>query len=184
MNALCDWLDEFLDGELPSQDEEAFRRHLDGCDRCRGEMETQRWLDETLMSVRDKPIPAQVIRKASDRVQLTERRTRRRRWGTIIGMVAASALVWIGWPSGSQEESFERKLVERVPTETVEEPIQQAMPSPIRVTVAPDLIAVPVDLPHRDFTILKVYPAVFPRPIDADETRRETVEPDLLARSF
>lgn len=43
-NHIVGRIDEYLDGKLPAAEHEAVRRHLEGCDECRGELEAIRQL--------------------------------------------------------------------------------------------------------------------------------------------
>ena len=47
---ICPLLDAYLDGELPTDQREAFNAHLDQCAACREAIEEQRWIDGLLQS--------------------------------------------------------------------------------------------------------------------------------------
>jgi hypothetical protein len=114
----------------------------------------QRWIDGLLTSPEGKPAAPKALRAEVRRaVGLLRQRTRTRRL-----VVAAAVVVLICWPRGDKVAD-DRQLVS-APLIT-----QQEQPAPPVATfvAGDDTIAVPIESPAPNVTILEVYPTISAR---------------------
>jgi len=155
---ICDWLDEYLVGELPSARMLIFTEHQDACDACReavDEWVAMSCMLRTATSALESPSPSLFARIDSDATSL-QRCEERKSFGGPIAALVAACLVWAavfvfdGQPSQQPEP----------PAEVARTPWSETLaPSPV-VELPDDVIGVPIDIDDPDVTVVWIYPIV------------------------
>lgn len=159
----CESRQDYLDGRLDRPTREAFERHLMHCEVCREEVESSEFLAALLGSAYNVPIPPTFVDRSVQRIQ---RADRRRRWLSCAA-VAAAMLICITLGSirwSANDADPDPRVVEEAPAVNDEEVASVASSDsstidpdrPVRVSVAPEMIAVPV-VDRPAFTIMRVY---------------------------
>jgi anti-sigma factor RsiW len=153
----CHQLDAYLSGDLSAEDDARFVAHLDRCPNCREDVDQQHWIDGLLQSpvgIQFERAPAKILES------LHESQTRHRRGVlfTACGLAAAAALVIALNP---------------IITRTREAPAPPTATNDVASTHAPhppaaiehatfvstsESIAIPLESPAADVTVVQVYP--------------------------
>jgi hypothetical protein len=162
----CDNLDAYLAEDLPPDAATQFSLHLTQCEVCQEAVEEQQWIDGLLRSKLGTDLeiaPAKLLYPL--RTAISRRRVRLK--VAACGLAAATlCIVAIGWttllnrqpndsviemanPIASQNKKPHSEFVDATPEVT---------PTPRATFVGgPDMIVIPVDSPHPDVTIVRVY---------------------------
>jgi hypothetical protein len=162
-NPDCDRLDAFLSDALSSEEAAQFAAHVSLCGECREAIDQQRWIDELLQSPitagREAPPAALAgaVRTAINRP--------RQRAGLIAGAIAAAAALTIavGWTAlfGGGGDAKVIPPIAHADDPAGDEPADASVtvsrPRAI-VTTGPEAIAVPIESPYPDITIVRIYP--------------------------
>lgn len=150
-----------------------FAAHFESCDQCRAAIDQQRWIDGLLRSpirAEHESPPASLV----DAVRTTLRESRQRAGLIACVFAAAAALVIaVGWTAlvdrPAEPAGDGRELVLNVDDSSTnsignrETPVAIAT-TPPRATVitGPDMLAVPIESPYPDVTIVRLYPTYRP----------------------
>lgn len=155
----CDWLDDYLVGELPPVRTFEFKEHLDECMACR--LEVDQWaamsrMLKTATRELESPsatLPARIERERADRTQRNRRRAFRWRVAAVVGVCLLFATIFV---------AFERSTPrgEKTEDEVADRPwIEVITPSPL-VELPDNVIGVPIDIGDRNVTVVWIYPTV------------------------
>ncbi len=169
-NINCSNLDSYLDGELSAAEAESFAIHLHGCVDCRESIAQQRWIEGLLRSpgaatMEAPPTDLAVVIRAA----IAE--SRQRAGAVVVALAAAAALLLaVGWqlldrgdkPAVGELATPFLQIADSRPN-SIEQPTAVAAEDP-RVTVitGPDSLAVPIESPYPDVTIVRIYPTYQP----------------------
>ena len=127
--ALCQRLDDYLNGDLAFSDRGRFQAHLAECDDCRDAVDQQQWLDGLLRSSEAAAIEAP---PAPATIPLRRRVPSRRRFlvaAAAAGIAVAAAAPWssfLGWEGLGEG----RQEVASLPSPEPSEPAIDASPPP------------------------------------------------------
>ena len=154
----CENLDAFLDDELGVDAARHFEAHLRECAACREAIDEQRWIDSLLHSS-----AAVQLETAPDKILESVRTSiarRRRAMLAACGLAAAAAvvIVAIGWTSLLNRQAIGPTASPLATTTVPSHPGRTATPPRATFVGGPDVIVVPVESPHPDVTIVRVYP--------------------------
>ena len=170
-NSDCNKLDAYLADDLPVDEALRFESHFEECGACREAIDEQNWVDRLLQSpVR---IPATIL--DSFHPSLSHRR--RRVWQAACGLAAAAVLIIaVGWLELNRQARL--PSISKVQDVAVAETVQATAPSKPQATFvsSTDAIAVSLESPSADVTIVQVYPTT-------DTERRWRLEQSLLSAS-
>jgi anti-sigma factor RsiW len=153
----CDKLDAYLNSDLPVDDVARFKLHVEACAECLEAIDEQRWIDGLLHS----PARLQLERPPAailDSVRVSLAHRRHRILQAACGLAAAALVIATGWLGLTREEisptSPERRDI------AVIEPTRPPAPVQPRATfvTTSEAIAVPLESPSSDVTIVQVYP--------------------------
>jgi anti-sigma factor RsiW len=102
-------LQDFLDGRLDEARQAEVRAHLEGCPRCRHELEVLRWVrDVALKQLPGEEVPAALAERVAAGLDAADQRARPavspafgrrwRRWAGAAALVAAALVLLLAWP--------------------------------------------------------------------------------------
>jgi len=98
-DALCDRLDDYVDGVLSAEDGAKFEAHASECAMCRAAVDQQQWLDDVLQSAEAtalEEVPESGRRQLATQIASLQHRQKTR--GAATGVAAAAALLAaFGW---------------------------------------------------------------------------------------
>jgi anti-sigma factor RsiW len=103
-------LQDFLDDRLDDARQAEVRAHLQGCPRCRSELETLRWVrDVALKQLPGEEVPPALAARVAAALDEAEQHARpaaspilgrgRRRWAAAAALVAAALVLLLVWPT-------------------------------------------------------------------------------------
>jgi anti-sigma factor RsiW len=160
MNIECSKLDAYLSGELSGQPADQFERHLPQCEPCRHAIDEQRWIDGLLRSPNRLQLdaaPSELIETFQSSLAQRRRRLRLAACGLA---AAASLLVAVGWLE------LNRQAVGRVdPVGSRHRVAESAQVRGVGASEATfvggaGFIAIPLESPAADVTVVQVFPTV------------------------
>ncbi len=176
LNNDCEKLDAYLTGDLSDQDCAHFELHVEECAACREAVDQQLWIDGLLQSSAriQLEIPPTAIFK-SVCSSLTQRR--RRVLQAACGLAAAAVLiVAFGWLELNRQ-AMRRAVPEAQSVAVIEAVHAPALvPPPATFISTADAIAVPLESPAADVTVVQVYPTT-------DTERRWQLELTLSSKA-
>jgi anti-sigma factor RsiW len=154
----CDKLDAYLNGDLPFDDVAGFKSHMKSCAECLEAIDEQRWIDGLLHSSARLHLehpPAAIL----DSVRVSHAHRRHRILQAACGLAAAAALlIATGWLAltgqGRSPTSPEKSDMAVIEPTRARAPVQ---PQATFVTTS-EAIAVPLESPSSEVTIVQVYP--------------------------
>jgi hypothetical protein len=164
MNAECENLDAFLDGDLSPQDRERYHAHLRLCEACHDAARRQRWIDNLLSSperLELELVPAELGQPVRNLI------SRRRQARLVACGLAAAAIfvVAVGWTTVLNRQAGVAAINQIVKTSVVD---SEPSPNPslkgraeaqqATFIAGPDVLAVPVASRYPNVTIVRVYP--------------------------
>lgn len=155
----CDWLDDYLAGELPCDWGPLFEQHLLHCTACRDEVAQWRTLRADLQRASlELEIPPEALfksiqEKLEPAAALPREPSRARRFAAAVAVCVVAAL-FLSTIFKKQEP-----LPKRIDKTVVAAPKQQPV---TRVELPDDVIGVPVDIGDPDVTVVWVYPVYRP----------------------
>jgi anti-sigma factor RsiW len=176
INSDCNNLDAYLADDLPVDEALFFESHLEECGACREAIDEQRWVDSLLQSpvrIQIERTPAEILN--SFHTSLSHRR--RRVWQAACGLAAAAVLIIaVGWLE--LDRQARRPSISKVQDIAVAQTVHATAPSKPQATfvASTDAIAVSLESPSTDVTIVQVYPTT-------DTERRWRLEQSLLSAS-
>jgi anti-sigma factor RsiW len=161
---LCNLLDAYFDGDLTPRDAIRFEDHLAECARCHAAAEQQSWIDGLLQSSHSAQLEA-----APATVRRVGRPRRAARWVAVAAVVAgfaagAWAVLAVCEPFGASEEtsiadSAPVQIDQRMAASSVQETGGASAAPATFVTSGRD-IAIPVESPSANVTVVRLYPTV------------------------
>lgn len=155
-NIDCNKLDAYLADDLSVDDALRFESHVEECGACHQAVDEQHWVDSLLES----PLRTQLERTpATLLVRSSLSRRRRHLWPSACGLAAAAVLVIaIGWLDLDRQAKL--PPVSQPQELAVAEAVQKAtrVESQATFVATTDAIAVPLESPSADVTIVQVYP--------------------------
>ena len=176
LNNSCNNLDAYLSGDLSGNEHANFELHFEECATCRDAMAQQQWIDDLLQS----PERVQLERPSAsmlDSFRVSVGQRRRRVMQAACGLAAAATLlIAVGLNKLNQQANG--TLKSEGPTVDVAERVHDPIPEQSTATFvsSSDAIAVPLESPSTDVTIVQVYPTT-------DTERRWRLEQSLLSAS-
>ncbi len=153
----CHQLDAYLAGDLPANDADRYELHLETCAECREAVDEQKWIDSLLQSptrIQLERVPTEILE--SFRSSLPPRR---QTWQAACGLATAAALVIaVGWSYLTQQPTM--PTTSQTPNIAATKPAYPSPPSKPQATfvASPDSIAVQLESPSDEVTIVQVYP--------------------------
>ena len=164
----CVSLDAYLDGELAPGAAVAFESHLRECSACGDAVDQQRWIDATLCS------PAAAELESAPKAALVAAMKRRRHRRVALGVAVAAALAavaaWQFIPLPGREGFGEGSAIVATSSKPqAETTVVNPSPSPslrgrgiseATFISSSDAIAVPLESPAVNVTVVQVYPTV------------------------
>jgi hypothetical protein len=175
-NSDCSKLDAFLADDVPVDEALRFKSHLEECGACREAIDVQNWVDGLLQS----PVRIQIERTPAtilDSFHTSLSHRHRRVWQAACGLAAAAVLIIaVGWLELNRQASL--PSISRVRDVAVAKTVHATAPSKPQATFvsSTDAIAVSLESPSADVTIVQVYPTT-------DTERRWRFEQSLLSAS-
>jgi anti-sigma factor RsiW len=158
MTSDCDKYDAYLNGDLTVDDVARFKSHMESCAGCREVVDEQRWIDGLLHS----PIRLQLEHPPAailDSIRISLAHRRHRIFQAACGLATAAVLlIAMGWfalaGQGRSPTSPERRDIAVVEPARALAPVH---PQATFVTTS-EAIAVPLESPSSDVTIVQIYP--------------------------
>jgi anti-sigma factor RsiW len=157
----CENLDAYLLDELAADATYNFDSHLDQCERCRYAVEQQRWIDGLLRS----PFVAE-LEPPSESLATTirtrvMRSNRQVRTAACVFAAAAVVIVAVGWTVQLNRQAMS---VDHSDPVVLDGAAAKTPPKDVNAPRAtfvggPDVLVVPVESPHPNVTIVRIYPA-------------------------
>jgi hypothetical protein len=165
----CDILDAYLADDLSPVDRARFEAHVPHCNACRDAMDQQRWIDGLLVSPlsNEQELPPIGLYGTIHSTIAGRRRLKRISFRVA---VAAVLIVAVGWTVLSHRQAMlpEVQMQNAIAVATLD---QAKISHPASFVAGPDAIAVPVESPDANVTIVRVYPVyreIFATRVDPD----------------
>jgi hypothetical protein len=160
----CKNLDAYLLDELPAEAAFNFDSHLDQCESCRNAVEQQRWIDALLRSplvAELEPSPESLSTSISTRLTRSNRQLR------VIACVfaaAAAVVIAVGWTVmlNRQVATVDHSNAIFLNGTAANLPPQDDEPPRATFVGGPNVLVVPVESPHPNVTVVRIYPAYQP----------------------
>jgi hypothetical protein len=160
MSLICDRLDDYLAGELDSQQTEAFRLHLADCAACREEVRFQESINRLLRQATACETPPGLLTRLEQKVEAASRRKRLTAVASIT--IAASLLAAFVLRRTDRPEvdpRSENKVV-RVPSTALVDAAQKQDVGLVLMDGSTDLLVVPQESHQPNVTIFWLYPTI------------------------
>jgi hypothetical protein len=172
----CENLEAYIAGELPSRAATSFKQHVEECDACREVVEQQAWIDSLLRSSHSASLeraPVAIRQHLFASIAHHRPTTRNNAWSVlslskvVLATAATVAIVALGWTIARNRPAANARVpnVANVAIQNAPEPIDTS-PAIADVSRRPpatfvsngDTIAVPLDTPDDDVTVVQLYP--------------------------
>lgn len=187
----CQFLEGYLDGELPAEQADRFCQHAMMCAKCQNQLEAQAEFERLVAAARDQ-FDRRHRTDCQDVAVLVRRRIKARRIVSGVGIVAASlaativiALGTMNFPSSPQvanELTVDESIVIAPELEPVPDETHLASDRvEVTTTVEADYLAEPVRTQNPNVTIYWLHPTIKVNPV-ADSTFFPNANETLLAR--
>lgn len=159
----CEFLDDFLDDDLPSDQKSLFLAHLDDCEECRSAIQDWKSLRRALKQAAVEgasPSDAllQRIRPPVKGARIVNRRARSKQFASFVAIVV---LLVIGrWFALNEPRQEAVQQTNDAITTVGEVPPAIAVQPVVTVTSPDDVIGVPIDVGDPNVIVVWVYPAI------------------------
>jgi anti-sigma factor RsiW len=159
----CDRLDDYLDGTMAADDQQAFRLHLAECSACREEMRFQETVDRLLRQATACETPPGLLKQLNGSIQTSAR------WrSAVIAALASAASLLLAIvfrqtsepPGTAPNTEIVQQVPNAVPPFAVPEKPSVAL---VVMDSSSDLLAVPQESRHSNVTIYWLYPTIKPQ---------------------
>ena len=153
----CDWLDDYLVGELTADRHFEFAEHLEECLECRSEVDHWSAMSHQLQTATREleapraTLPMRIERERARRTQ----RSRRRAFGWCVTTVVGACLLF-----ATRFIEFEapKPSDEPIADEVVVPHLAEVSAPPALVELPDSVIGVPIDIGDPDVTVVWIYP--------------------------